>query len=122
MLSKNIEPGDYVAPGTRVVTVGDLINVWLRAYIDESDMGRVKLGQTAWITTDAYPGKRLQGPVSFISQEAEFTPKRADPEGAREVGLSDQNQHPEPREELNPGMPADAVIDRRAEELRETTH
>ena len=43
--SKNIEPGEYVAPGTPVVTVGDLVNVWLRAYVNETDLGRVKVGQ-----------------------------------------------------------------------------
>jgi HlyD family secretion protein len=42
VLSKNVEAGDYVAPGTPVVTVGDLSDVWLRAYIEETDLGRVK--------------------------------------------------------------------------------
>ena len=37
VLSKNIEPGEYVAPGTAVVTIGDMVNVWLRAYIEEHD-------------------------------------------------------------------------------------
>ncbi len=47
VLSKNVEPGEYVAPGTPVVTVGDLDRPWLRAYISETDLGRVKLGQAA---------------------------------------------------------------------------
>ena len=42
VLSKNIEPGEYVAPGTAVVTIGDLVNVWLRGYIEELDLKRVK--------------------------------------------------------------------------------
>ena len=89
VLSKNIEPGDYVAPGTGVVTIGDLVNVWLRAYVEESDKGRVKLGQTAWVTTDAYPGRRYKGYVSFISPRGRVHPQeRADAEGAREAGLS----------------------------------
>ena len=94
VLSKNIEPGEYVAPGTPVVTIGDLVNVWMRGYIDEKDKGRVKPGQIAWVTTDTYPGKRYKGRVSFISSEAEFTPKkRADPERASKAGVSHQDQH-----------------------------
>ena len=62
VLSKNIEPGEYVAPGTAVVTVGDLVNVWLRGYIEETDLGRVKVGQRASVTTDTYPGKKYEGP------------------------------------------------------------
>jgi HlyD family secretion protein len=114
VLSKNIEPGDYVAPGTGVVTVGDLRDVWLRAYIDESDKGRVQPGQTAWITTDAYPGKRYKGYVSFISQEAEFTPKNVQTQKERvklvyRIKINIRN--PAEGEQLNPGMPADAVIE-----------
>ncbi|NLF08712.1 MAG: HlyD family efflux transporter periplasmic adaptor subunit, partial [Pirellulaceae bacterium] len=73
VLSKNIEPGEYVAPGTPVVTIGDLVNVWLRAYIEEPDLDRVKLGQKATVSIDS--GKTFQGRVSFIADEAEFTPK-----------------------------------------------
>jgi len=75
VLSKNIEPGEFVSPGTPVVTVGDLVNVWLRAYINETDLGRVKVGQKAQVTTDTYPGKVYEGHIAFISSEAEFTPK-----------------------------------------------
>ena len=77
VLSKNIEPGEYVAPGTPVVTVADIENLWLRAYVDERDLGKrnIALGTEAEITTDAYPGKVYKGRVSFISSEQEFTPK-----------------------------------------------
>ena len=114
VLSKNIEPGDYVAPGTSVITVGDLVNVWLRAYIDESDNGRVQVGQTAWVTTDAFPGRRYKGYVSFISPEAEFTPKNVQTEKQRvklvyRIKINITN--PKPGKELNPGIPADAVIE-----------
>jgi len=93
VLSKNIEPGEYVAPGTAVVTVGDLVNVWLRGYIQETDLGRVKFDQRAWVTTDTYPGKKYEGRVSFISSEAEFyAEERANAQGASEAGVSHQNQ------------------------------
>ncbi|MEN6459457.1 MAG: efflux RND transporter periplasmic adaptor subunit [Thermoguttaceae bacterium] len=112
VLSKNIEPGEYVAPGTAVVTVGDLVNVWLRAYIEESDLGRVKVGQRASVTTDTYPGKEYRGRISFIAQEAEFTPKNVQTQKERvklvyRIKIDITN----PQMELKPGMPADAVIE-----------
>ncbi|MGD0518004.1 MAG: efflux RND transporter periplasmic adaptor subunit, partial [Thermoguttaceae bacterium] len=112
VLSKNIESGEYVAPGTPVVTVGDLVNVWLRAYIPETDLGPVKVGQKAKVTTDTYPGKDYEGRVSFIAQQAEFTPKNVQTEKERvklvyriKIDITNPNM------ELKPGMPADAVIE-----------
>jgi HlyD family secretion protein len=115
VLSKNIEPGEYVSPGTAVVTVGDLINVWLRGYINEADKGRVKFDQTAWVTTDTYPGKKYKGRVSFIASEAEFTPKNVQTQKERvklmyRVKIDIKNVSNQDAE-LLPGMPADAVID-----------
>ncbi len=111
VLSKNIEPGEYVAPGTPVVTVGDLVNVWLRAYINESDLGRVNLGQRARITTDTYPGKVYEGRVSFISSQAEFTPKNVQTDRERvKLVYRVKIDIPNPKTELLPGMPADADI------------
>jgi HlyD family secretion protein len=65
VLSKNIEPGEYVAPGTPVVTIGELDQVWLKAYIAETDLGRVKLGQKVAVTTDTYPGKATLAPSAL---------------------------------------------------------
>ena len=62
-------------PGTPVVTLADLDHIWLRAYLAETDLGRVRWGQDAVITTDTYPGKQYHGRVSFIASDAEFTPK-----------------------------------------------
>lgn len=111
VLSKNIEPGEYVAPGTPVVTVGDLVNVWLRAYIEEREKGRVKVGQTAWLTTDSYT-KKYKGRVSFISEEAEFTPKNVQTQKERvKLVFRIKIDVTSPNKELSPGMPADAIIE-----------
>ncbi len=112
VLSKNVEPGDYVAPGTAVVTLGDLREVYIRAYIDERDLGRVTVGQKASVTTDSYAGKRYDGRVTFISQEAEFTPKTVQTQKER-VALVYRIKVtvPNPAMELKPGMPADVVIE-----------
>lgn len=111
VLSKNVEPGEYVAPGTPVVTVGDLEHIWLRAYIDEPDLARVKLGQSVRIRTDTYPGKIYDGRITFISSQAEFTPKNVQTEKERvKLVYRIKVEVPNPNMELKPGMPADGEI------------
>ena len=96
VLSKNIEPGEYVAPGTPVVTVADLDNIWLRAYVDEMDLDRVKLGQSGRdhhrleARQDLCRPRRLHRFRSGVHAE-----DRADGEGAGEAGVSDQDRHQE---------------------------
>jgi HlyD family secretion protein len=111
VLSENVEPGEYVAAGTPVVTIGDLEHVWLRAYINEADLGRVKVGQRVRVSTDTYPGKVYEGRLSFIASQAEFTPKNVQTAQERvklvyriKVDIANPNM------ELKPGMPADAAI------------
>lgn len=111
VLSKNTEPGEIVAAGTPIVTVGDLDHPWLRAYINETDLGRVKLGQRARVTTDTYPGKAYDGHVSFIASQAEFTPKSVQTEKERvKLVYRIKVEIANPNMELKPGMPADAEI------------
>src|SRR5262249_35948375 len=76
VLVKSANVGEILAPGTTAVTIGDIDHPWLRGYINEKDLGRVKLGSNAKVTTDSYPGKVYEGRVSFIASEAEFTPKQ----------------------------------------------
>jgi HlyD family secretion protein len=76
VLVKSAEVGEVLAAGTTVVTIGDIDHPWLRAYVNESDLGRVKYGQAATLTTDSFPGKSYPGRISFIASEAEFTPKQ----------------------------------------------
>ncbi|MPL65606.1 hypothetical protein SDC9_11270 [bioreactor metagenome] len=112
VLSENIEAGEYVSPGTPVVTIGDLNQVWLKAYIAETNLGKVKLGQKVAVTTDTYPNKVYEGHISFIASEAEFTPKSIQTTEERvklvyRIKVTIDNN----ANELKPGMPADAVID-----------
>ena len=111
VLSEHVEAGEYVMPGTPVVTIGDLANAWMRAYIDESDLGRVKVGQAVRVSTDAYPGRGYPGRVSFVASEAEFTPRTVQTPKER-VKLVYRIKVAVPNEamELKPGMPADAEI------------
>ena len=112
VLSKSAEPGEYLNPGTPVVTVGEMERVWLRAYINETDLGRVRLGQTVDVTTDSFPGKMYKGTLGFLSSEAEFTPKTVQTFEERvkmmyRVKIDLEN----PNHELKLGMPADATIE-----------
>jgi len=111
VMAKNIEPGEQVAAGTPVVTVGELGSVWVRAYINETDLGRVKVGQKARVTTDTWPGKSYDGTVTFISSEAEFTPKNVQTQKERvKLVYRVKITIPNSSMELKPGMPADAEI------------
>ena len=114
VLSKNAEPGEYVAAGTPVVTVADLREVWLRGYIPETDLGKVKLGQEVAVTTDSYRGKKYEGRVAFIAPDAEFTPKSVQTQKERvklvyRIKVTVGNA----ANELKPGMPADGFINLR---------
>lgn len=111
VLVKSADPGEVVAPGTAVMTVGDIDHPWLRGYIAERDLGRVKLGASARVTTDSYPGKVYKGRVTFISPEAEFTPKQIQTKEERvklvyRIKIEVEN----PNRELKNNMPADAEI------------
>ncbi|MFZ5928222.1 MAG: HlyD family efflux transporter periplasmic adaptor subunit [Acidobacteriota bacterium] len=111
VLSKNAERGEVVAGGAAVVTVGEMAKPWLRGYIAERHLGRVKPGMAAEVTTDSYPGKKYAGRVTFISSEAEFTPKQIQTEEERQklvyrIKIELEN----PRLELKLNMPADAVL------------
>jgi HlyD family secretion protein len=95
-----------------VVTIADVDRLWMRGYINETDLGRIRWGQPATVRTDTYPDKGYQGRVSFISSQAEFTPKSVETYKERvtlvyriKIDLDNANH------ELKPGMPAEAVID-----------
>jgi HlyD family secretion protein len=111
VLSKNMERGEIALPGSSVLTLGDLKKVWLRAYINETDLGRIKLGQPVEVFTDTYPGKGYPGRIAFISDKAEFTPKQIQTQEERvklvyRIKIDIDN----PLMELKSGMPADARI------------
>jgi HlyD family secretion protein len=111
ILAKHVEPGEQVAAGSPVVTIGQLDEVWVRGYIPESDLGRVKVGQQAQVQGDTFGNRRYPGTVTFIAPEAEFTPKNVQTAKERvklvyRIKITLKN----PNRELKPGMPVDATI------------
>lgn len=108
---REAELGELAGPGVAIFTLDDLDHPWLRAYVNEPDIGRVRLGEPVDVTTDSYPGKIYHGRISFISPEAEFTPKTVETQAQRvtlvyRIRIDINN----PTHELLPGMPADARI------------
>ncbi len=79
--------------------------------MNEPDIGKVRLGEAVDVTTDTYPAKIYHGHISFISPQAEFTPKTVETHAERvtlvyRIRIDVAN----PTHELLPGMPADATI------------
>lgn len=111
VLVKSGEIGEVVNPGTSILTLADIENVWLKAYVPETDLSRVKWGQEVTVTTDLKPEKTYKGKISFISSQAEFTPKQIQTEKERvTLVYRIKIDVPNPEKELKPGMPADGKI------------
>jgi len=111
VLSRNLEPGATATPGAPILTLVDAEALWLRAYVPQTDLGRVRLGQTARITVDSFPGQAFAGRVTEVAPEAEFTPRNVQTQKERvnlvfrvKIAVASADGR------LKPGMPADAVI------------
>lgn len=111
VLVKSAEVGEVVAAGTSVATIADLEKPWLRAYLNERNLGRVKIGDAVKVTTDSFPDKVYQGRISFISSQAEFTPKQIQTQEERvKLVYRIKIEVDNPQQELKLNMPADAEI------------
>ncbi len=111
VLAKKAEAGEVIAAGVPVVSLADLAEVWLRAFINEPDLARVRIGQQATVRVDGLPGRHFAGRLDFIAAQAEFTPKTVQTEAERvklvyRVKITLAN----PDGLLKPGMPADALL------------
>jgi membrane fusion protein YbhG len=112
VMVKSAELGEVLAAGTTVVTIGDIEHPWLRGYVKETDLGRVKLGQKVKLKTDSFPNKDYWGNVSFIASEAEFTPKQIQTNEERvklvyRIKIEVENK----AQELKSNMPVDAEVE-----------
>jgi HlyD family secretion protein len=106
-----VEPGDFVTPQTPVLTMALMDPVWVRAYLPESYLGKIKPGSEASIATDSYPDKVYQGWVGSISPTAEFTPKNVEtPELRTRLVYQMRVFACNPGHELRLGMPATVTI------------
>jgi HlyD family secretion protein len=106
-----VEAGELVIPGATVVTLAELDSVYVMIYLTEREIGRVRLGDAADVEIDAFPGRPFPGKVTYISPEAEFTPKNVQTKEDRVKLVFGVKVEIENREGLlKPGLPADAAI------------
>ena len=106
-----VRPGDIAAANQPLVTVLRADDLWVKAYISEVDLGRIRLGQKVEVTIDTFPGKRFEGVVTYIASESEFTP--------RNVQTIDERRHQvfgfkvrvdDPQGVFKSGMAADVYL------------
>ena len=106
-----IENGETVTPMSSLFKVSDLDVVELVIYVSEVELGLVKLGQKAEVTIDTYKDKIYDGKVTYISPEAEFTPKNIQTKDERtKLVFAVKIEIPNKDYDLKPGMPADAKV------------
>jgi HlyD family secretion protein len=108
---RTAELGELVTPGMPILRVSVIDRPWLRVYVPETDLGRVKIGQKADVISDTYPDRKYPGRVVEIAQQPEFTPKNVQTREERvKLVFGVKIEVENPNRELKPGMPADAVI------------
>jgi HlyD family secretion protein len=104
------EPGEVLAPGATIAVLTDLARPWLTVWIDEPNLSRVALGQTAVVAVDG-SDRTFEGTVSFISPVAEFTPKNVQtPDERAKLVFRVKVQLDNDEGIFKPGMPADAIF------------
>ncbi|MCX7707679.1 MAG: efflux RND transporter periplasmic adaptor subunit, partial [Anaerolineae bacterium] len=108
---QSVRSGEVVQPAAALFTVTDLSRVTLTIYVPTAEIGRVRLGGTAEVTVDAYPGRVFSGRIVRIADQAEFTPKNVQTREERArtvfaVKIELENE----AGLLRPGMPADAIL------------
>lgn len=110
--NRMLEPGDMASPQRAVYSIALTDPLWVRAYIEESDLGRIRPGQAAAVTTDSFPGKSYAGWVGYISPTAEFTPKSLETREIRSTLVYQTRVYVcNPEGELRLGMPATVEIE-----------
>lgn len=111
VLTKNFENGEYINPGSALVTIGDMTDAWVKVYVSSTQLGLLKIGQQVDVRVDSFPEKVFPGQIKEISQTAEFTPRQSITQRERAnlvfaVKVKVENESGV----LKPGMPADVVI------------
>jgi HlyD family secretion protein len=111
VLRKNLEAGETANPGVPILTLVNPKDVWLRAYVPETEVGRLKIGDTAALRVDAFPNRVFTGRLIEIGSEAEFTPRNVQTKKERvTLVFRIKIQIDNPDGLLKPGLPADADV------------
>ena len=110
--SRLLEPGEMASPQRPVLNLAIVDPKWVRAYVSETDLGRIRPGMRASISTDSFPGRSLSGWVGFIGSVAEFTPKSVETAELRSSLVYEIRVFvADPGDEMRLGMPATVLLD-----------
>ena len=113
-----VEPGDMASPAQPVVSLALTDPIWARVYIDEPDLGWVREGMPATLSSDSFPGKTFTAWVGYISPTAEFTPKTVESTAVRTDLVYQARVYAcNPNHELRLGMPVTVQIARNAKPI-----
>ncbi|MCE5335646.1 MAG: efflux RND transporter periplasmic adaptor subunit [Desulfobacteraceae bacterium] len=106
-----LEPGEMASPQRPVLNISITDPKWVRAYVTEPDLAKIRLGMNAVVTSDGFPGKGYEGWVGFISSIAEFTPKTVETTELRTALVYEVRIFvKDPEDELRLGMPATVKV------------
>jgi multidrug efflux pump subunit AcrA (membrane-fusion protein) len=111
VLARNVDPGEFVQPGGAAMTMADLNELTTTVYVPEDRYGEIHLGQTVDLTVDSFPGEIFTATVSYISDQAEFTPRNVQTVAGRSATVyAVKLKVNDPDGKLKLGMPADVVF------------
>jgi HlyD family secretion protein len=112
VLETYVDRGEIARPGGAVATLADLSRMWIKVYIKEEGLGRVRLNDEADLEIGSDPGRKFKGRVSWIAGKAEFTPKMVQTRDSRsDLVYAVKIEVSNPDGVLKIGMPADVVLD-----------
>lgn len=111
ILTRNVEPGEFVQPGATTFAMADLNNITITVYVPEDRYGQINLGQQAQVTVDSFPGETFNAEVIHIADQAEFTPRNVQTvEGRSSTVYAIKLKVVDSEGRLKIGMPADVVF------------
>lgn len=111
VLTRSVEPGEVVLPGTPLLTLARLDQLSITVYVPEDRYGQIRLGQTVAVIVDSFPGEEFQATVVRIADRAEFTPRNVQTEeGRRTTVFAVELDVKNPQAKLKPGMPVDVLF------------
>ncbi|OGO76415.1 MAG: hypothetical protein A3K45_04055 [Chloroflexi bacterium RIFOXYC12_FULL_59_14] len=111
VLTRSVEPGEFLQPGTTAFILGELSNLTITVYVPEDRFGQIKIGQTATVSVDSFPGVTFTATVIQIADKAEFTPRNVQTvEGRSSTVYAIKLSVDNPEGQLKIGMPADVVF------------
>jgi HlyD family secretion protein len=111
VMTRNAEPGSVVNAGATLLTLARLDELSITVYVPEDRVGEVSLGQTAYVNVDSFPGVVFAAKVTYISDQAEFTPRNVQTvSGRKNTVFAIKLKLNDTREKLKPGMPADVTF------------